>query len=63
VRNFAIAHGKPMASLEWGAVISPNGGGDNPYFIQKMQTSSSIRRITSRLPLLFQCIERKRTLR
>jgi hypothetical protein len=35
VRNFAIAHGKPMAFPESGAVISPNGGGDNPYFIQK----------------------------
>jgi hypothetical protein len=35
VRNVAIAHGKPMAFPESGAVISPNGGGDNPTSYRK----------------------------
>jgi len=38
LRDFGIAHGKPMAIPEWGVAIRPDGhgGGDNPYFIQKM---------------------------
>jgi hypothetical protein len=38
LRNFAAAHGKPMAFPEWGLIIRSDGhgGGDNPYFIQKM---------------------------
>jgi hypothetical protein len=39
IRDFAIAHGKNMALPEWGVAIrgyDPNGGGDNPFFIQKM---------------------------
>jgi hypothetical protein len=38
IRDFAIAHGKPMAFPEWGVAILSDGagGGDNPYFIQKM---------------------------
>jgi hypothetical protein len=38
IRDFAIAHGKPMAIPEWGVAIRPDGhgGGDNPYFVQKM---------------------------
>jgi hypothetical protein len=38
LRNFAIAHGKPMALPEWGVIIRSDGhgGGDNPHFIQKM---------------------------
>jgi Glycosyl hydrolase family 26 len=38
LRNFAIAHGKPMAFPEWGVATRSDGhgGGDNPYFIQKM---------------------------
>jgi hypothetical protein len=38
LRNFAIAHGKPMAIPEWGVIIRSDGhgGGDNPYFVQKM---------------------------
>jgi hypothetical protein len=38
LRNFAAAHGKPMAFPEWGTIIRSDGhgGGDNPYFIQKM---------------------------
>jgi hypothetical protein len=37
-RNFANAHGKPLAFPEWGLAITKDGhgGGDNPYFIQKM---------------------------
>jgi hypothetical protein len=39
LRNFAIANGKPMAFPEWGVVTRSDGhgGGDNPYFIQKMR--------------------------
>src|SRR5688572_1748427 len=38
LRSFALAHGKPMAFPEWGVIIRSDGhgGGDNPYFIQKM---------------------------
>jgi hypothetical protein len=38
LRDFAIAHGKPMAFPEWGVMARSDGhgGGDNPYFIQKM---------------------------
>ena len=38
MRNFAVAHGKPFAIPEWGVVARTDGhgGGDNPYFIQKM---------------------------
>jgi hypothetical protein len=38
IRDFAIAHGKAMAIPEWGVAIRPDGhgGGDNPYFVQKM---------------------------
>jgi hypothetical protein len=38
LRDFAIAHGKPMAIPEWGVITRPDGhgGGDNPYYIQKM---------------------------
>jgi hypothetical protein len=38
IRDFAIAHGKPMAIPEWGVAIRPDrhGGGDNPYFVRKM---------------------------
>jgi hypothetical protein len=37
-KNFAAQHNKPMAIAEWGLFIRPDGhgGGDNPYFIQKM---------------------------
>lgn len=37
-RDFATAHGKPMTFPEWGLFERPDGhgGGDNPYFIQKM---------------------------
>lgn len=37
-RDFAAAHGKPMTFPEWGLAIRPDGhgGGDDPYFIQKM---------------------------
>ena len=38
IRNFALAHGKPMAIPEWGVTTRPDGhgGGDNPYYVQKM---------------------------
>jgi hypothetical protein len=39
VRAFAWGHRKPLAFPEWGVVTrrsNPNGGGDNPYFVQKM---------------------------
>jgi hypothetical protein len=38
MRDFAIAHGKPLAIPEWGVWIHTHGhaGGDDPYFIQKM---------------------------
>ncbi|HUQ76732.1 MAG TPA: Ig-like domain-containing protein [Burkholderiales bacterium] len=38
MRNFAVTHGKPFALPEWGVVARTDGhgGGDNPYFIQKM---------------------------
>jgi hypothetical protein len=38
LRDFANAHGKPLAFPEWGATIKSDGhgGGDNPYYIQKM---------------------------
>jgi hypothetical protein len=37
-RDFAAAHGKPMSFPEWGVAIRPDGhgGGDNPYYIEKM---------------------------
>lgn len=38
LRDFALAHGKPMAIPEWGVAIRPDGhgGGDNPYFVRRM---------------------------
>ncbi|WP_462185828.1 MULTISPECIES: glycoside hydrolase family 26 protein [unclassified Frankia] len=33
---FARAHGKKFAVPEWGLVRTTGGGGDNPYYIQKM---------------------------
>jgi hypothetical protein len=38
IRDFALAHGKAMAIPEWGVALRPDGhgGGDNPYFVQKM---------------------------
>ena len=38
LRDFGAAHAKPMAIPEWGVAIRPDGhgGGDNPYFVQKM---------------------------
>jgi hypothetical protein len=38
LRDFALAHGKPMAFPEYGLLIrgDGHGGGDNPYYIQKM---------------------------
>jgi hypothetical protein len=35
---FARAHAKPLSVTEWGATIRPDGhgGGDNPYFIDRM---------------------------
>jgi hypothetical protein len=38
LRDFGIAHGKPMAIPEWGVAIRPDGhgGGDNSFFVQKM---------------------------
>lgn len=38
MRNFAAAHGKPFAIPEWGIVSRSDGhgGGDNPYYVQKM---------------------------
>jgi hypothetical protein len=37
-RDFAKAHGKPMTFAEWGLWLRDdgNGGGDAPYYIQKM---------------------------
>lgn len=38
-KDFAIAHGKQVSFPEWGLTVRPNdnlGGGDNPYYIQKM---------------------------
>jgi Glycosyl hydrolase family 26 len=36
--SFARQHGKPMSITEWGATWRPDGhgGGDNPYFIDRM---------------------------
>ena len=34
--EFARDHGKPFAVPEWGLVRSTGGGGDNPFYIQKM---------------------------
>ena len=38
LRNFAVAHAKPMALPEWGVATRSDGhgGGDNPYFVRKM---------------------------
>ena len=38
MRNFALARGKPFSIPEWGLVgrTDGHGGGDNPYYIQKM---------------------------
>jgi len=38
MRNFALSHGKPLAIPEWGLYTRSDGhgGGDNPYYIQKM---------------------------
>jgi Glycosyl hydrolase family 26 len=37
-RDFAAAHGKPMTFPEWGLMTRADGhgGGDNPYFIERM---------------------------
>lgn len=38
-RDFAKLHGKPVTYPEWGLTVRPKdklGGGDNPYYIQKM---------------------------
>lgn len=38
-KDFATAHGKSISYPEWGLTVRPNdnlGGGDNPYYIQKM---------------------------
>jgi hypothetical protein len=38
-QRFAAQHNKPMSFPEWGLTVRPNdnlGGGDNPYYIQKM---------------------------
>jgi hypothetical protein len=37
-RDFAAAHGKPMSFPEWGVATRSDGhgGGDAPYFVQKM---------------------------
>jgi len=38
-RDFAARHGKTMSFPEWGLMVRPKdslGGGDNPYYIQKM---------------------------
>ena len=37
-RDFAAAHGKPMTFPEWGLMTRPDGhgGGDNPYFLERM---------------------------
>ena len=39
IRSFAAAHSKPMAIPEWGLYTRSDGhgGGDNPYYIQKMR--------------------------
>ncbi|HWM41263.1 MAG TPA: glycosyl hydrolase, partial [Burkholderiales bacterium] len=39
IRNFAAAHGKPLAFPEWGMLARQDGrgGGDNTYFVQKMR--------------------------
>jgi len=39
LRDFARAHGKPFALPEWGLYTRSDGhgGGDNPYYIEKMQ--------------------------
>jgi hypothetical protein len=38
IRDFAAAHGKPMAIPEWGVTTRSDGhgGGDSPYYVQKM---------------------------
>lgn len=36
VIDFAAKHGKKFAVPEWGLVRSTGGGGDNPFYIQKM---------------------------
>lgn len=38
LRDFALAHGKPLALPEWGVALRPDGhgGGDNPYFIRNL---------------------------
>jgi len=38
LRDFGIAHAKPMAIPEWGVALRPDGhgGGDNTYFVQQM---------------------------
>jgi hypothetical protein len=38
MRDFALAHGKPFAIPEWGLYTRSDGhgGGDNPYYMQKM---------------------------
>jgi hypothetical protein len=36
VADFARAHGKRFAVPEWGLVRSTGGGGDNPFYIEKM---------------------------
>jgi hypothetical protein len=38
IRDFALAHGKSMALPEWGLMLRSDGhgGGDDPYYIQKM---------------------------
>lgn len=38
-REFAASHGKPVSFPEWGVTTRPDGhgGGDNPYFVQKMR--------------------------
>ena len=36
VIEFARAHGKPFAVPEWGVVNDVGGGGDNPFYVQKM---------------------------
>lgn len=38
IRDFAKAHGKPVGLGEWGVTTRSDGhgGGDNPYYVQKM---------------------------
>jgi hypothetical protein len=36
IARFAREHGKRFAVPEWGVVRSAGGGGDNPYFVDKM---------------------------